>query len=134
MKKSELKDIIKPIVKECINEVLLEEGLLSGIVSEVAKGMNAQPIVESRTSAPTISSPPPQDNAKMKETRRRMMEAVSKDAYNGVDLFEGTEAFTSYEASGGSSKGGPDLGDPRDAGVDISSIMGVSSKIWQAMK
>ena len=134
MKKSELKKIIKPLVKECINEVLLEEGLLSGVVTEVVRGLTTQTIVEAAP-PPQPQEAPPVNNAKAQEVRRRMMEAVSKDAYNGVDLFEGTEAFTAYEAStSGPSKGGPDLGDPRDAGVDISSIMGASSKIWQAMK
>ena len=46
MKKDELKKLIKPLVKECIHEVLLEEGLLSSIVSEVAKGMQGNLILE----------------------------------------------------------------------------------------
>ena len=49
MKKNELKSLIKPLVKECIQEVLIEEGLLSNIVSEVAKGMQGNLVVESRT-------------------------------------------------------------------------------------
>ena len=135
MKKSELKKIIKPLVKECINEVLLEEGMLSGVVSEVVRGLGTQAIVETAARHAPAQEPAPRSNPKAEETRRRMMEAVSKDAYNGVDLFEGTEAFTAYESSNRSApKGGTDLGDPRDAGVDISSIMGASSKIWQAMK
>ena len=131
MKKSDLKKIIKPLVKECINEVLLEEGLLSGIVSEVAKGMTTAPLVEHTTPSP---SPAPQQvrEAKkdMEERRRKMREAVSRDAYNGVDLFEGTEPLPTKAPAQGS----VDMGDPRDPGVDISSIMGHSSQIWQAMK
>lgn len=131
MKKSDLKKIIKPLVKECINEVLLEEGLLSGIVSEVAKGMTNAPLVEH-----TPVSPPPapqqvrQTKKDLEERRQKLREAISRDAYNGVDLFEGTEALPAKAPT----QGAVDLGDPRDPGVDISSIMGTSSKIWQAMK
>ena len=59
------------------------------------------------------------------------MEAISKDAYNGVDLFEGT---TPAPAQQSTSAGSVDLGSPGDAGVDISSLMGGASKIWDAMK
>ena len=51
MKKTELKQLIKPLVKECIHEVLLEEGLLSNVVSEVAKGMQGNMMVETRTNS-----------------------------------------------------------------------------------
>ena len=133
MKKSDLKKVIKPLVKECIHEVLLEEGLLSNVVSEVAKGLSSNVVTETKRTAPAAQKQP--TKAQMIAQRKKLMDSISSDAYNGVDLFEGTEAFTAYEAStSGPSKGGPDLGDPRDAGVDISSIMGASSKIWQAMK
>ena len=46
MKKNDLKKLIKPLVKECIHEVLLEEGLLSSVVSEVAKGLQGNLVVE----------------------------------------------------------------------------------------
>lgn len=129
MKKSELKKIIKPLVKECINEVLLEEGLLSGIVSEVAKGISPSPLVETaRPKQDSIAQQPSKRD--MQEKRRKMMEAVNKDAYNGVNLFEGTEPLPAKQ----SAQGSVDMGDPRDPGVDISSIMGTSTKIWQALK
>ena len=48
MKKSDLKQLIKPLVKECIHEVLLEEGLLSNVVSEVAKGLQGNLVVETK--------------------------------------------------------------------------------------
>ena len=43
---------MKPLIKECIHEVLIEDGLLSNVVSEVAKGMQGNLVVESRHSAP----------------------------------------------------------------------------------
>ena len=46
MNKNELKKIMKPLIKECIHEVLIEDGLLSNVVSEVAKGMQGNLVVE----------------------------------------------------------------------------------------
>jgi hypothetical protein len=139
MKKSEFKKLIKPIVTECIKESLLEDGLISGIISEVVKGMNAQPIVE----APT---PPPQDpllqrmqqNAfktdkknKLDEQRNKLMSAIGAEAYNGVNLFEGTtpapaEASPTQQASALS---GQSADDP---GVDITGLFGAVNTHWNA--
>ena len=127
MKKSDLKRVIKPIVKECIHEVLLEEGLLSNVVSEVAKGLAPNLVTETKK-----SPPPPQNkptNAAISAHRKKIMDAVSKEAYNGVDLFEGTTPISSDEGS----PGAPDMGEPGDAGVDISSILGTSSQIWERL-
>jgi hypothetical protein len=135
MKKSDLKQLIKPLVKECIHEVLIEEGLLSNVVAEVAKGMQGNLVVE------TKRPPPPREdlqmvqksreaNVKLQEHRRRMMDSVGRDAYNGVNVFEGVDPMQHNEPQAGA----PDLGNPRDAGVDISSMVGDASKIWQAMK
>ena len=129
MKKSELKNIIKPLVKECIHEVLLEEGLLSNVVSEVAKGLGSNVVVEQKQKAATPApknAPPPE----LAQHRKKLMNAINKDAYNGVDIFEGTTPIR--EAS--TQPGAPDLGAPGDAGIDISSIIGASSKIWERLK
>ena len=138
MKKSDLKELIKPLVKECIHEALIEEGLLASVVSEVAKGMQQAPIIESRVSdTPHRSVPDPQAEALLHEAqqaqRRDLMQAINKDAYNGVDLFEGTEPFTAHE-SAEPKPGSVELGNPRDPCVDISALMGNASKLWQAMK
>ena len=139
MKKSDLKQLIKPLVKECIHEVLIEEGMLSNIVSEVAQGMQAKPLVESRVPDRT---PPNRDAEarKMKETRKKMnarrqelMDSIGKDAYNGMDLFEGTAPMTREETKG-TSAGSVDLGNSSDSGVDISSLVGGASHVWNAMK
>ena len=138
MKKSDLKQLIKPLVKECIHEVLLEEGLLSNVVSEVAKGLQGNLVVEAR---PPQANVQPREDAQMhrqaqksredlKEHRRKLMDAIGNDAYGGVDLFEGTEPLHSSDPK----QGQADLGNPKDAGVDISSIFGNSSRIWEAMK
>jgi hypothetical protein len=138
MKKSDLKQLIKPLVKECIHEVLLEEGLLSNVVSEVARGLQGNLVVEAqqRQSSNLIKEDLQMkrkaidSRVQMKEHRRKLMDAVGKDAYGGIDLFEGTEPIQNREPQ----QGQTDLGSPRDAGVDISSIFGNASQIWQAMK
>jgi len=139
MKKSELKQLIKPIVKECINEVLLEEGLLSNVVAEVAKGLRQNVIVESQK--PTTTSAPirettqrqhqaTQSRTQLQEHRKGLMSSIGRDGYNGMDLFEGTTPMEGHTPAAGH----PDLGAPSDAGVDISSLVGDSSAIWQALK
>ena len=136
MKRADLKKVIKPLVKECIHEVLIEEGLLSNVVSEVAQGLQGSVITE----VATQSAPQPviQKNFdkekinKLKNQKRRMLEAIGKDAYNGVDLFEGTVPAPAQQQE--APAGSVDLGNPGDSGVDISSLMGGASKIWQAMK
>jgi|TARA_R110000824_G_scaffold256198_5_gene445194 hypothetical protein len=137
MNKKDLKKLIKPLVKECIHEVLLEEGLLSNVVSEVAKGMQGTVITENQSPQERFSLRETQDieqsRSKMRANRRKLMESIGSDAYNGVDLFEGTQPLTKREVATPAA-GAVDLGSPSDSGVDISSLMGDASKIWQAMK
>ena len=59
------------------------------------------------------------------------MDSIGKDAYGGVDLFEGTEPIKPQTTNG---PGAVDLGDPNDSGVDINSILGNAKSIWKAMK
>jgi hypothetical protein len=138
MKKSDLKLIIKPLVKECIHEVLLEEGLLSNVVAEVAKGMQQNVIVE-RKAPPSeaifndelqMKRKSTDSRTKMSEHRQKLMDAIGKEAYGGVNLFEGVEPMSAKEPA----QGHTDLGDPRDSGVDISSLVGNASQIWKAIK
>jgi len=138
MKKSDLKKAIKPLVKECIHEVLIEEGLLSNIVSEVASGLQPNIVVESKQNNSKQllrekSQIKNDHNKKLKEQKKRMLSAIGQEAYNGVDLFEGTTPMSS-QGSSEAKAGSVDLGSPHDSGVDISSLMGDASKIWDAMK
>ena len=141
MKKNDLKKLIKPLVKECIHEVLLEEGLLSNVVAEVAKGMQGNLVVETRQNSSQalvneeqyMKQQADATRKKLQSRRAELMNTINADAYNGVNLFEGTEAMTPQEASD-PKPGSVDLGSPRDAGVDISSIMGGASRLWDAMK
>lgn len=133
MKKADFKQLIKPLVKECMQEVLLEEGLLANVVSEVARGLQGNLVVESAAPVPEeaqIKRQTQQTRKDLQQHRKKLMEAVGQEAYGGVNLFEGTEPMHQGEPS----QGHADLGSPNDAGVDISSLVGNASSIWQAMK
>jgi len=137
MKKADLKKLIKPLVKECIHEVLIEEGVLSNVVSEVAKGMQGNVVVENKKQDERlfnedlqIKRSQEEGRMKLQEHRKKLLEAVSTDAYNGVDLFEGTTPAPSHRDT---SPGSVDLGDPSSSGVDISSLTGGASQIWKQM-
>lgn len=138
MKKSDLKQLIKPLVKECIHEVLIEEGLLSNVVAEVAKGMQVSVITEAQQPqvdpiTPTKRNPASEGRRKIQEHRKKLMDSIGSDIYNGVNLFEGTEPMNNPHTDQPSA-GSTDLGNPTDAGVDISSLVGNASKVWKAIK
>ena len=154
MNKTQLKKLIKPVVKECIQEVLIEEGLLTEVVAQVASGMARQPIVETRepntrmglgkrTNIPNdnlfnedlqMKRKTREVNQKLQEHRKKLLDSIGQDAYNGVDLFEGTEPMKQGSAPGATHRPSVLGDDPSDAGVDISSLMGNASKVWQALK
>jgi len=134
MKKNELKKMLKPLIKECIKEVIFEEGALSTIISEVMKGTSgSERIVETRAQQPK------QDFAKQerklneaKQRKRKLLDSIGADAYNGVNLFEGTTPTTAPSSTAG--QGPLDGVAPSDPGVDISSIFsGHSANIWQKL-
>tara|TARA_R110002020_G_C15837315_1_gene734824 strand:- start:61 stop:492 length:432 start_codon:yes stop_codon:yes gene_type:complete len=141
MKRSELKKMIKPLVKECVQEVLLNEGLLTNIVSEVAQGMGNQFLVENKEEIiPTMSNENSvqmeamevRKRGQLKEYRKQLLDEIGKDAYNGIDLFEGTKpAAPEMSARQAASPLGNK--DPSDAGVDISGIMALGGKNWKAL-
>tara|TARA_A100001515_G_scaffold143693_1_gene145518 strand:+ start:888 stop:1295 length:408 start_codon:yes stop_codon:yes gene_type:complete len=135
MNKADLKKLIKPLVKECINEVLIEEGLLSNVVAEVARGMQTGLVVEQTTQSLKPSTRPSnkETTRKVNEHREKLMKSIGADAYNGVDLFEGTNPLTTHDVSE-PKPGQVDLGSPVDPGVDISSLVGGASRMWDAMK
>ena len=146
MDKADLKKLIKPLIKECIHEVLIEEGLLSNVVHEVAKGLQQNVLVESKAQAPQkqeqtlfnddlqMKRKNDEVNLKLKEHRQKLLESINKDAYNGVDLFEGTAPLRSTGKPGATENPNMLGDDPSDAGVDISSLVGNASKVWQAIK
>jgi hypothetical protein len=136
MKKSEFKKLLKPIVKECVRESLLESGLLSGVISEVVRDLNLgvtaeREVLKKEVPRRSISRDLVKEQAV--ENRRKLMEAVSADAFGGVDIFEGVTPMgtqASPSEHGASPLGG--IG-ASDAGLDISGIINVGGKKWKAL-
>ena len=140
MKKSEFKEMIK----ESVKEVLVEEGVLKSVITEVVKAVQQT----NQTTVPTTPTEvqdfikenrekeAAQANKKLRETKKKMLDAIGNSSYGGVDLFEGTTPLK----KGGSpdSTQGPSSAlegvDPTDAGVDISSILGASTAWKQLIK
>ena len=114
---------------------------MSNVVSEVAKGMQGNLVVETQQKPSNtlfneelqMKRQAKDTTKKLKEHRRKLMDSIGTEAYNGVNLFEGTDPMTIYDVSD-SKPGTVDLGHPDDAGVDISSLLGGASQIWKAMK
>ena len=139
MNKSELKKVLRPLIKECIKEVIFEEGILSNIVSEVAQGLSGQTLVEAKT---TVKPQPRQKDEnlkqeqirvkqKLQETRKKMLDAIGTDSYNGVDVFAGTTPTSSPSEN---QQGSPLNGvDPGDSGVDINKLFGGTSRNWSGI-
>jgi hypothetical protein len=128
MTKEELKKVLKPLIKECIKDVFFEPGVLSSVIKEVVGGM-----VGTTSSVETKSTTSPSTSKeevvkKIEETKRKMLESINRDAYGGVDLFEGTSPIASVgvpsspsEPEGMSAATNPLSNvDPNDPGVDIS--------------
>ena len=125
MKRSELKKIIKPLVKECVQEALLKEGLLSGIVSEVAKGFGGQVLREreERPSPPLTEEIQSHKKQQILDSKKKLLDAIGKDAYGGIDIFEDTKPLR--ESASSMSPTNPlrsDGREPDDPGVDISTL------------
>ena len=127
MKKSELKGLLKPLVKECIKEVLFEDGVLSGLGGNVIQE-SVEPV---RSVAPTQPARPVKNNNVLKEQRKKLLDAIGKDSYGGVNIFEDV---TPTRAQASTTAGSSPLGDvdPADPGIDISGIVALGSKKWKA--
>jgi len=133
MKKSELKKILKPIVKECIQEALLEEGVISVLIREVLKGTTTTPPLVATPDAPSATTPtaPTVDRSGAKkhleEAKKRLLKSIGGD----VDVFAGTTPLNDRGSSPATAGSGPLSGiSPTDAGVDISSLAGNATNIW----
>jgi|TARA_R110000744_G_scaffold324877_1_gene430701 hypothetical protein len=134
MKISDLKEIIKPIVKECIAEALIEEGMLYTVVSEVARGMSPV-IMESAQAQPQPQQREPDvrrvDESKVrkqKEQRKKLLDVIGNDAYNGVDLFEGTKPASAQLSPRAQAANPLSNVSAEDPGVDIDSFFPGNSR------
>ncbi len=130
MNKTELKKILKPLIKQCIKEVIFEEGTLSNIVSEVARGLGSPPVIaearQPKNKKMTLETDT--DAAARIARKRKMLDSIGTDAYNGVDLFEGTTPAPPPEQSGRGALSGVD---PKDPGIDLTNFS--SSGMWKKL-
>ena len=124
MNKQEIKKILKPLIKECIKEVIFEDGILSSVISEVM--MAASPQISEVSRKPVQNGPP---TKRLQEQRKQMLDVIGKDAFNGVNIFEGTTPTPSPQPNGGQT---PLSGQsPNDPGVDISKM--ANSGLWKKL-
>ena len=132
MKRSELKKLLKPIVEECIKEALFEQGMLSGIISEVVQGLGAPNQVIKQKQPPEQPQPLNDVRDHLRETQQKMLDSIGREAYGGVNIFEGTEPISTAGDPGMSdSPSGPLSGvSPGDPGVDISNIVNLAGNNW----
>tara|TARA_R110000824_G_C14656928_1_gene617346 strand:+ start:34 stop:453 length:420 start_codon:yes stop_codon:yes gene_type:complete len=136
MKKAELKKILKPLIKECVKEVIIEDGTLSTIISEVLKGTGSQQVVYETKPAQKLETNQEAQQRRsrlLKEQKKKMLDSIGRDAYNGVDLFEGTTPMAAQAGSTSSPHGSKALDGiaPGDSGVDISSFG--TSGLWKKL-
>ena len=129
MKSNEFKKLLKPLIKEAVKEVILEEGVLSKIVSEVARGMGSNMVVESNTPK-TRPGQTTEEKEELMETRRqerikRLNESTGFDS----KIFEGVQSIPE-DSSGQGALSGVAAG---DTGVDISGIMNIANGKWKTL-
>ncbi len=136
MKKSEFKQMIK----ESVKEVLVEEGVLKSVISEVVKAVGAiqteQPPATTQQSFAQEASKEAAEKHRQKlaESKQKMLDAIGKSSFGGVDIFEGTTPMKKGGSPQGSATPASALEgvDPSDSGVDISSFMGVAAS-WKQL-
>ena len=129
MNKKELRKILKPLIKECIKEVIFEDGILSSVISEVmiATG-ETQQIKEVPQKPVQREAGQAQATKKLQEQRKQMLDAIGKEAFNGVNIFEGVTPTSAPSQP----NHGPLAGaDPSDPGIDISNFAGSSA--WKKL-
>ena len=139
MKKSELKKLIKPIVEECVRDVLFKQGVLSSVVSEIMIGMssNQQPLVEQSQPEHTTTQQLNVNrkkamNEKQEVAKKKLLDAIGRDAFKGIDIFEGTTPAPSPRGGGGSGGALKDI-DPSDPGVNIDGLMNLMGNTWKTL-
>ena len=88
MKKSDFKKILKPLIKEAVKEVILEEkGVLSNIISEVARGLNGNVVMESKKED---SQALKQKEEEYERQRQERIRKLNESARMQADVFENT--------------------------------------------
>ena len=139
MTQTELKKMLRPLVKQLVKEVMQEE--LTTVISEIIKQTGR--VVETNQVQQTVIDEDLKqqrlaDKQKALEERKKMLEEVSKKAYGGVNIFEGTTPITSAgnpEQKVNEANAADPLGDtdPSDPGVDIGGLLRMTGG-WKKIK
>ena len=72
---------------------------------------------------------------RLSETRKKLSEAIAKEGYNGVNVFENTEPLSSGGQVGASAAPSSPLSGyaPNDAGINIEGLLSVAGKNWSKL-
>ncbi len=139
MTQTELKKMLKPLVKQLVKEAMQEE--LTSVISEIIKQTGR--VVETRQiQEPVVNEDMRQqrlaDKQKAFDERKKMLEEVSKKAYGGINIFEGTTPIASAgnpEQNINEARARDPLGDtdPSDPGVDIGGLLRITGG-WKQIR
>ena len=122
MKKSEFKDMIK----ESVKEVLIEEGVLKNVISEVVKAvgsaqMEQAPVANQQSFTQEVSKEAAKNHhQKLAESKQKMLDAIGKSSFGGVDIFEGTTPMKK-------------AGTPQGSGAPSTALEGVDPNVWKQL-
>ena len=96
---------------------------------------DAQPLVETHEPMPEPRRITPKETNKLRETKKRMLDAIGGEAYAGVDLFEGTTPLSSGGTPGSAPTPHSPLSgmSPSDKGVDITKLFPEAPEIWKKL-
>jgi hypothetical protein len=141
MNSNDLKKTLRPLVKQLVKEAMQEE--LSTVISEIIKQTSSPQIIEQRVQKvqPVMNKQLQEERSAEKqrliEERRKRLEEVTKGAYGGINLFEGTTPAPAPRDTGAKaaeSVASPLAGvDPSDSGVDISNLLRMTGG-WKQIK
>lgn len=139
MTQTELKKMLRPLVKQLVKEAMQEE--LTTVISEIIKQTGR--IVETKqVQQPVVDEDYKQqrivEKQKAFEERKKMLEEVSKKAYGGINIFEGTTPIASAgnpEQTINEGRAADPLADsdPNDPGVDIGGLLRITGG-WKKIK
>ena len=68
----------------------------------------------------------------MKQQKKQLLDSIGREAFNGVDVFEGTTPMAA-PARGSSQHSPLAHEDPGDPGVDISNLFAGNGRVWKEL-
>jgi hypothetical protein len=138
MNQNDLKKMLKPLVKQLVKEAMQEE--LSTVITEIIKQTGGRTVVEQRQPVVNEDLRKERQIEKQKalEEKRKLLEEVSKKAYGGINIFEGTTPIAAAgnpEQKINEARAGDPLSDsdPSDPGIDINGLLRMTGG-WKQIK